>query len=741
MRSLSYAVGLIVVTAVAFVPDSASTRSDSEPTLQDNTILYAGSEYYPPFEWLDEKGKVQGFISDLQRAMAKTDNTNIEFQLSTWRAALDAVLDGKADAVALIPSDDRSDSFSFTQPIHYVSHGIFSHVDGPEYTQLSQLTGQTVAVAERAFAESKLRSLNLDLTLLIASDELDCLRKVDNHAADACIEVNITSDQLINRYDLAVTSAGIQFWPQPYAFGVKKGNDALLNQLNNKLATIIVNGQYETIYKRWEHLLEPDTHGIRNILLNALWFIVPLILLALVALYWSVTLRYKVRQKTAALRTKLQQNKALQRQLEFNAAHDNITGLYTRTAFFGKLDTRLQPCADGETEAVTLVTIQITNIEPIITVFGYETAYSTVTKFGERLKAMDQYTCAHFGSGLFALTLQEESQLDDVIDALREPLFSAAGEIEPQLAFGIAQSHCSVENIDGAELVRRAITALTAAQKRKVQYCIYNDTDEPDIHNLQLLNDFHRFGCQQFLLHFQPQFDITRQQISHAEALIRWQHPTLGLVPPNKFIPLLEQSGGIKQLTCWVIEQAVKKIQQDAMGDAQKSLTLSVNISCHDLLDDQFLPFVRNAITDINPSQLLFEITESGLIEESSYAKEVIFSLASMGIGCAVDDFGTGYSSLYYLNELSVEEIKLDQVFVRAICNSRRSLTIVESTITLARDLGLKTVAEGVEDQQTLNKLIELGCDRIQGFYIARPMPEEQLNRFLTAINNPGDSN
>ncbi|MGM0524698.1 MAG: putative bifunctional diguanylate cyclase/phosphodiesterase [Pseudomonadota bacterium] len=732
MRSLVKLVGLIVVVTAAFLPSSATTQPDSDRTLKNNTIVYAGSEYYPPFEWLDENGNEHGFITDLQRAMADTDNTNIEFQLSSWRAALDAVIEGEADAVALIPSDDRSDTFSFTQPIHYVSHGIFSHVSGPQYKQLSQLAGQTVAVAEGAFAENKLRSLNLDLTMLVAADELDCLRKVANKAADACIEVNITSDQLINRYDLAVTSAGIQFWPQPYAFGVKKGNDALLKHLNNKLATVIVNGQYETIYKRWEHLLEPGTHGVWNAILNALWFIVPLILLAFIGLYWSVTLRYKVREKTADLRTELQQNKALQQQIEFNAAHDNITGLYTRTTFFGELDKRLEPDHNDEAQAVTLVTIQITNIESMITVFGYETAFSTVAKFGERLKAIHQYTCAHFGSGLFALTLEDESKLASVIDALREPLFSTAGEIEPQLAFGIAQSHCAVENIDGAELVRRAITALTAAQKRKIQYCIYSDADEPDVQNLQLLNDFHKFGCQQFVLHFQPQLDIAQQKISHTEALIRWQHPSLGLVPPNRFIPLLEESGGIKQLTYWVIQQAVNKIQQDARSGAQKPLKLSVNISSHDLLDEAFLPFVRSAITDINPSQLLFEITESGLIEESSHAKEVIYILASMGIGCAVDDFGTGYSSLYYLNELSVQEIKLDQIFVQAICSNKRSLTIVKSTIDLAHDLGLKTVAEGVEDQQTLDKLTELGCDRIQGFYIAKPMPEGELQGFLS---------
>ncbi|MGM0480550.1 MAG: EAL domain-containing protein [Pseudomonadota bacterium] len=731
MRSAFYSVGLIVAVTAAVVPNSASTQSSSDPSVQENTILYAGSEYYPPFEWLDEKGRAHGFTTDLQRAMAKTDNTRIEFQLSSWRAALDAVISGEADAVALIPSDNRSDSFSFTQPFHYLTHGIFSHADGPHYTQLSQLNGRTVAVAEGAFAEYKLRSLGLDINRLIAADELDCLQKVAEQAAAACIEVTITSEQLINRYELPLSPSKTKFWPQPYVLGVKKGNDELLKQLNDKLATIMVNGQYETVYQRWQHLLEPGAHGIWNALFNALWFIIPLLVFASIALFWSVTLRYKVNQKTRALRTKLQQNKALQQKIEFNAAHDNITGLYTRTAFFSELNSRLKPDNSGQTLPVTLVSIQITNVESMITVFGYETAISTIGKFGQRLKEMHQYTAAHFGTGLFALTLENESELDEVVNSLRAPLFSEAGEIEPQLTFGVAQSHCAIDNINSAELVRRTITALMAARKRKVQHCTYSDSDEPDAQNLQLLNDFHRFGCQQFILHFQPQLDIAEQKISHAEALIRWQHPSLGMVPPNKFIPLLEESGGIKQLTCWVIKQAVEKLQRDANSDSLSSLKLSINISSHDLLDEEFLPFVRDAITDIDPSRLLFEITESGLIEESSHAKNVIFTLTSLGIGCAVDDFGTGYSSLYYLNELSVQEIKLDQVFVQSICNSQRSLTIVKSTIDLAHQLELITVAEGVENQPTLDKLIELGCDRIQGFFIAKPIPEDELNSLI----------
>ena len=742
MRSLVTAVGLIVAVAAFAVPSSANNLSNSGIAEQVinappdyKTIRYAGSQYYPPLEWLDQQGKPQGFITELRHAMAASDGSNVIIELQPWRQALASVLSGEAHAIALIPSAQRSGDFDFTQPFHYVAHGIFSHIEGPQYAQLGQLKGKTIAVAESAYAQHQLQSMDDAYNLLITLDELDCLKQVAKQNADACIEVSTTSLQLVDMYDLPLSMTSAPFWPQPYAFGVKKGNQQLLAQLNRQLASVIVNGKYERLYKRWAHQIESKPHDLWDVIYHAMWFFIPLALLVLMTLGWSLTLRHKVASRTRALRRELEQNRQLQQQIEFNAAHDNITGLLTRTAFFNEVDAAL--IAQNDADNLTLVSVQITNIDSMITVFGYDTAFATVAKLGERIKTFENVISAHFGAGLFVIAYPGTVDINANIEQIAEPLFSSAGEIEPHLVFGHTDIACSIDPIKAAELVRRAITALTYAQRMKFKQSHYRDAIEPDVKNLRLLNDFQRFGCNQFVLYYQPQLDLKKKTLSHVEALIRWQHPELGLVPPYTFIKLLEESGGIKQLTRWVIKQAVKKLQRQEI-DSDCRLKVSVNISSHDLIDTDFLPFVRDAITDINPSHLIFEITESELIEESQRARETILSLASLGIGCAVDDFGTGYSSLAYLNDLSVQEIKLDRIFVKNICRNKRSFKIVKSTIELAHDLGLHTVAEGVEDKKTLDELKELGCDRIQGYYIARPMPEAELTDFINHFNPRG---
>lgn len=585
MRSL-FIVGLIVAVTGFAVPNSASGEQVIKPAPHHKTIRYAGSKYYPPLEWLDQHGKSRGFITDLRKAMAATDGSAVSFQLTSWQQALNAVKNGDADAIALIPSENREKDFDFTQPFHYVAHGIFSHVNGRQYAQLDQLNDKVIAVARGAYGQNQLDALNGNYEVLVTADELDCLKQVALKNADACIEVNTTSGQLISMYDLPVKQTSAPFWPQPYAFGVKKGDSALLAQLNQQLATVIVNGDYERVYQRWSHEIESKPHGLVDIILHALWFFVPLLLVVILTLCWSFVLRRKVAEKTTALRAELEQNRALQQQIEFNAAHDNITGLLTRSAFFIQLDEQLNQLSSDTN--MTLITAQIVNLDSMITVFGYDTAYNTVAKLGERLNNMPDAICSHFGSGLFAIASWNFEDIQITLDKVVEPLFTDAQEIEPHLLFGYADTQCSIDHVGAKEIVRRAITALTYAQNKRLKVTHYRDSIEPDANNLRLLNDFQKFGCDQFLLHFQPQLDVSSKTITHVEALIRWQHPEFGLISPFKFVPLLEQSGGIKQLTRWVITQAVSHISEAEGNPTVEPLIFSINISSHDLIDEDF---------------------------------------------------------------------------------------------------------------------------------------------------------
>jgi EAL domain-containing protein (putative c-di-GMP-specific phosphodiesterase class I) len=228
-------------------------------------------------------------------------------------------------------------------------------------------------------------------------------------------------------------------------------------------------------------------------------------------------------------------------------------------------------------------------------------------------------------------------------------------------------------------------------------------------------------------LHYQAQIDCGSGRLTGIEALVRWWHPERGLIGPDQFVPLAEQSGLVRQLTRWVLAAALgQSAGWLALGDA---VMLSVNLSSHDLLDERLPGFVAQQLErwHFPAERLTLEITESALLSDPDRAVDVLDQIRRLGVRVALDDFGTGYSSLSYLKEWPVDEVKVDRSFVQNLVTDKRDRAIVRATIDLAHSLGLQVVAEGVEDAATLRLLVEMGSDRAQGYHIARPLPPSQL--------------
>ena len=216
-----------------------------------------------------------------------------------------------------------------------------------------------------------------------------------------------------------------------------------------------------------------------------------------------------------------------------------------------------------------------------------------------------------------------------------------------------------------------------------------------------------------------------------AEALVRWQHPTRGLIPPVEFVPMAERTGLIKQLSRYVLNMALEQCRE--WRDAGMDLKVSVNLSTRNLLDPTLPADVSRLLSKwgVPASSIELEITESTMMVDPQRALEVLKNLHGMGIALSIDDFGTGYSSLAYLKELPVNELKIDRTFVETMASNRGDAFIVRSTIDLAHNLHLQVVAEGVEDQQTMDQLTELGCNVAQGFHLSRPLPPEQFAEWI----------
>ncbi|WP_198679014.1 putative bifunctional diguanylate cyclase/phosphodiesterase [Aliidiomarina haloalkalitolerans] len=714
------------IAAVIFVQAVAAEQTDQNHQ-EPRTIRYVGSQYYPPLESRDEQGQAVGYISDLARAMAASSGDQVEFDLIPWHEALAAVQNGDADMIALIASEARREFYDFTTPFYYVAHSIFSHRRGPQFGALEQLAGHRVAFVRGSFSFAQVSESEQPFEIVTAEHELECLEMVANRTADACIEVSITSNHLAQMYRLPVEVTSPPFWPQPYVFAVKKGNTELLDLLNIQLATIVVDGSYQAVYRKWAAEIEWKPHSIWQAIQHALWIFLVILGLAVTFFLWSWTLRKQVRKRTADLFAELKRSRQLQNDLRYASTHDSATGLLNRSAFFENLDKSLSQPQKTSNNTLTLLVIQVTNVDRIAITLGYQATLETVNNVARRLQRFPDTTNAHYGSGLFAMLYRGDLPINDVVTIVAQAQLSDGTRIEPQLAFGVAG--CSTDNkhqsnvCNAAELVRRGMTALAYARKKKTTVAYYSSEIEPNSLNLRLLNDFQRVHCSQFVLHYQPQLDLHDNEITHIEALIRWQHPDFGLLPPVKFIALFEETGAINVITRWVIRECIAMLKHH-----HESLKVSLNITTRDLVDDDFVPLVKELIQGINPERLVFEVTETGIFTDSQQAQRSMKELHQLGIQFAVDDFGTGYSSLSYLNELAIQEIKIDRSFVAELTQQSRALAIVQSTIALAKELGLDVVAEGVEDRETLELLRKLGTDRIQGYYLAKPMPETELD-------------
>jgi EAL domain-containing protein (putative c-di-GMP-specific phosphodiesterase class I) len=233
------------------------------------------------------------------------------------------------------------------------------------------------------------------------------------------------------------------------------------------------------------------------------------------------------------------------------------------------------------------------------------------------------------------------------------------------------------------------------------------------------------------VLHYQPKLALADDTVVGVEALVRWQHPQRGLLFPDAFIDLAESFGLMAPLTLSVLDLALA--QARTWADEEQRLSVAVNVSPSNLVDESFPDEVTALLTrhGLAPTALVLEVTESLLMEDRVRAATVLGRLRDLGVGISIDDYGTGYSSLAYLAELPVTELKLDRAFIGSMLDSPRNSAIVTSTLQLAHALGLVLVAEGAEDQQTVDALRALGCDLVQGYHVSRPLPPDQLARWL----------
>jgi len=451
---------------------------------------------------------------------------------------------------------------------------------------------------------------------------------------------------------------------------------------------------------------------------------------------------------TGALR-RAAERELLEEQLRHRAFYDSLTGLPNRALFLDRMDHAL---ARGEVlgQELAVLFIDLDRFKVVNDSLGHAAGDQLLVQVGRRLRAglHGSDTLARMGGDEFTILLEGPTAVDSAVEAaerilvsMRAPFLFDGREVFAAASIGIAGG--TTIRVSGRDLLREADIALYSAKSAgRGRYSLFEARmNHLPAEHLHVESDLHRaIERNELRLHYQPIFALLDGRITGLEALVRWDHPEKGLVAPDNFIPLAEDTGLIVPIGKWVLDEACRQMREWQLTyPAAERMTISVNLSAIQLQDPGLLDDVQQAIwtSGLDPQRLQLEITESVVMQEPEATIVKLTALKNLGIELAVDDFGTGYSSLAYLKRFPVDVLKIDRAFVSGLEHGDHDSAIVQTVVSLARTLGLRTTAEGIEEHSQWARLLELGCDQGQGFLFARPLQPDAVPAFLDDVARP----
>jgi diguanylate cyclase (GGDEF)-like protein len=434
----------------------------------------------------------------------------------------------------------------------------------------------------------------------------------------------------------------------------------------------------------------------------------------------------------------------LRRQAQENAhqaMHDALTGLPNRTLFRDRVAQSVAASRRGRT-GFALMLIDLDRFKEINDTLGHHNGDVFLRQIGPRLESVlrEMDSIARLGGDEFGILLPgvTEGEAAGVVaaklrTALERPVLLNDLRLNVEASVGISLFPEHGDDVD--TLIQRADVAMYVAKESHTGYEVYNaESDQYTPRRLAMPAELrHAIDEGQLVLHYQPVADLRTGRVEGVEALVRWQHPEHGLLPPDDFIPLAEHTGLIVPLTMVVLDEALRQCAE--WREEGVDLKVSVNLSARNLLDTGLPDAVSDLLARyrLGPACLRLELTENTIMADPKRALDVLERLRAIGVGLAIDDFGAGYSSLGYLKRLPVDELKIDRSFVINMESNENDAVIVRSTIDLSRNLGLTVVAEGVENVEVWHRLVELGCTLAQGYFLTRALPADQLLAWLRA--------
>ncbi|PKO03980.1 MAG: hypothetical protein CVU43_00420 [Chloroflexi bacterium HGW-Chloroflexi-5] len=449
--------------------------------------------------------------------------------------------------------------------------------------------------------------------------------------------------------------------------------------------------------------------------------------------------------QTQDLRGEIEKSSIIQEKLSYDAMHDALTGLSNRVLFTNRLEHAFERIKRKPGLVYSVLFLDLDNFKSINDILGHNAGDLALIELGHRLgkciRTVD--TLARFGGDEFVILLENTEDRDVTLSVanrilveLERPFLHNEKKVTVTCSIGIVQSIHGYRTPE--EVLRDVDIAMYTAKKTgKAKFEIFNiEMGTAATYQLEVEGELHRaITNKELFLQYQPIVNLANHKIVGFEALLRWQHPMRGLLEPDDFIPIAEDSGAINPIGDWVLRAACEQMVNWSKNcEESNKMFLSINLSGKQLLKSTLVESVQNILVDtgLNPRQLTLEVTENTLILDEKVVSERIAALHALGVSISVDDFGTGYSSLYNLSNFIIDEIKIDNLFAENIAPGKKNYAICGSLIQLAQKLGIRTIIEGVEEAKQLEVFASLGCDMGQGYFLARPMlaSDVQFNIF-----------
>jgi len=427
--------------------------------------------------------------------------------------------------------------------------------------------------------------------------------------------------------------------------------------------------------------------------------------------------------------------------IEYKDSHDTLTHLPNRTLLLDRLEHSIG-IAKIEGSSLSLLFIDLDNFKKINDSLGHDIGNKTLLKFSKRIKNIISKadTFARLGGDEFCIILNGVSDVEDIIDfiykcreSIKKPLKIEGHTLYTSMSIGV-----SIYPNDGKkanELLKNADTAMFKSKENgRDQYSFYDeDMTKKAFERITLETQLREaFVKDELLVYYQPQVNSTTGKLTGMEALVRWEHPTMGLIQPDRFIPLAETTGMIVELDRIVIQKSIlqfHKWHEDGLNPGK----LSLNLAIKQMEDESFVDFINELLKDkvYMYRKLELEVTESQIMADPQTAIKTLQDISKLGISIAIDDFGTGYSSLAYLKKLPINRLKIDKSFIDELPHDVEDVAITKTIINLQQNLNLEVIAEGVENQRQIDFLSEHKCENIQGYFYSRPLSAEAMTKYL----------